>query len=77
MIALGKIGSSLALHSVCIQGQEEPPELQHAMQQLQAAANVTERPATDNAAAFEDEGDRPKGQSSAGLSQANGVHHAP
>ena len=45
MMALRKLGSSLAPHSFCVQEQEEPPDLQHAMQQQQAAADVTEGPA--------------------------------
>ena len=74
MMALRKLGSSLAPHSFCVQEQEEPPELQHAMQQLQAAADVTEGPATDNAAASESGANGP---SSAGVSPTDGAHHSP
>ena len=60
-----------------VQEQEEPPELQHARQQLQATTDATEGPATDDAPALENGGDKPNGPSSTGLAPVDGAYHLP
>ena len=73
----GWLCAKLAIHGFSGQEQEEPPEIQHARQQLQATTEIAENPATDGATGFEDEDERTSEPSSAGLSPIDGVHHAP